>query len=43
MNEVQVKEGPLEVAPGFSYRLSGSYESEQGGWHTRLHRQAYNR
>lgn len=36
MNEVQVKEGPLEVAARLSYRLSGSYQSEQGGWHTRL-------
>lgn len=42
VNEAQEgEEGPLEVARRLFYRLSRSYQSEQGGCHIRLLRQAY--
>ena len=43
MNETQeVKEGPMEVATGLSYRLSGSYEEVLRRMASRLLRQEYN-
>lgn len=43
MNETQeVKEGPMEVATGLSYRLSGSYQEILRRMASRLLRQEYN-
>lgn len=43
MNETQeVNEGPMEVATGLSYRLSGSYQEVLRRMASRLLRQEYN-